>query len=47
MKLEIHPLAADFPPMSEEALAELADDIKANGQLEPIAAVPSKLAALC
>lgn len=36
MKYETHPLAALFPLMSDKDLAELAADIKANGQLEPI-----------
>src|SRR6516225_3575763 len=34
--LEPHPLAALFPELSPEELAELARDIKERGQLEPI-----------
>jgi hypothetical protein len=36
MTLEIHPLCKLFPAMDAERLAELADDIKRNGLLEPI-----------
>jgi ParB-like chromosome segregation protein Spo0J len=32
----VHPFAATFPMLSDEELAELAADIKANGQLHPI-----------
>ena len=35
--LPLHPLAKLFPPMAEEDLAQLVDDIAANGQREPIA----------
>jgi ParB-like chromosome segregation protein Spo0J len=36
--IEIHPLAADFPPMSEDELRELGEDIKKQEQLtSPIA----------
>lgn len=35
-KPEIHPAAAVFPMMDEEALNELARDIKENGQIVPI-----------
>jgi hypothetical protein len=35
-ELEPHPLATLFPPLSEEALAELGRDIALHGQLEPI-----------
>jgi ParB-like chromosome segregation protein Spo0J len=34
--LEVHPLANIFPMLSDEALADLAEDIKANGQRVPI-----------
>lgn len=34
--LPIHPLAEIFPPMSEKALAELAEDIRQNGLRDPI-----------
>jgi hypothetical protein len=34
--LRVHPVAELFPMMSEEELAELAADIKANGQVHPI-----------
>jgi len=33
---EVHPAAAMFPMMSPDELADLADDIKANGLLQPI-----------
>jgi ParB-like chromosome segregation protein Spo0J len=33
---EVHPLAAVFPMLTSDELAELADDIKANGLLHPI-----------
>jgi len=32
----VHPAAAVFPMISDEDLAELAEDIKAHGQLEPV-----------
>jgi hypothetical protein len=32
----VHPLAALFPMMADDELAELADDIKANGLIHPI-----------
>jgi hypothetical protein len=36
--IEIHPLAADFPPMSEDKLGELGEDLKKQEQLtSPIA----------
>lgn len=35
-ELDFHPLANAFPSLGEEALAELARDIEAHGQLEPI-----------
>jgi len=34
--LSIHPLAEIFPPMSDEEIKGLIDDIKANGLREPI-----------
>jgi len=34
--MELHPACALFPPLPEEQLCALADDIKARGQLEPI-----------
>ena len=34
--IPVHPYAATYPMMSGEELQELADDIKANGQHEPI-----------
>jgi hypothetical protein len=36
MNLEPHKLAEKFPLMDPDRLAELADDIKKNGQLQPI-----------
>ncbi len=33
---EIHPVAAMFPMLAADELQELADDIKANGQVQPI-----------
>ncbi|HUY89057.1 MAG TPA: ParB/RepB/Spo0J family partition protein, partial [Pirellulales bacterium] len=35
-ELDFHPLANAFPGLAEEALLELAHDIEAHGQLEPI-----------
>jgi ParB-like chromosome segregation protein Spo0J len=35
-RLQPHPLAALFPELPPEELTELARDIKARGQLEPI-----------
>ena len=34
--LQVHPVAALFPMMTDEELADLAADIKANGQVHPI-----------
>lgn len=34
--IEVHPAAAVFPMLADEELAELAEDIKANGQLHSI-----------
>lgn len=34
--MEIHPLSAMYPMLSDEELADLAADIKQNGQLHPI-----------
>lgn len=36
MKLEDHPLSAIFPLMADDEISALAEDIKANGQREPI-----------
>jgi hypothetical protein len=36
LPLEAHPLAAIFPMMPDEELAELAEDIKVNGLIHPI-----------
>src|ERR1041385_5743384 len=36
MKLEFHPIASLFPMMDDDELAELADDIRDQGQREPI-----------
>jgi disulfide oxidoreductase YuzD len=35
-ELKVHPLIDLFPMMSEEELADLAEDIKANGLIYPI-----------
>lgn len=35
-ELTVHPLAAIFPMLAEDELADLAEDIKANGLREPI-----------
>lgn len=35
-ELKVHPAAAVFPMLSEDELADLAEDIKANGLLHPI-----------
>jgi hypothetical protein len=42
-ELEPHPLAALFPPISEEELAELGRDIALHGQLEPIVLYQGKI----
>jgi hypothetical protein len=42
-QLEPHPLAALFPPISEEELAELGRDIALHGQLEPIVLYQGKI----
>ena len=34
--LPVHPLALKFPPMSEREIDELAEDIRAHGQRDPI-----------
>lgn len=36
LRFDVHPLAAVFPMMTDGELAELAEDIKANGLLHPI-----------
>src|SRR5215813_3069912 len=36
LPLDIHPLAEIFPPMSDEEIKSLIDDIKTNGLREPI-----------
>ena len=41
--LPLHPLAKLFPPMAEEDLAQLVDDIAANGQREPIATLDGQV----
>jgi ParB-like nuclease domain len=41
--LELHPLADLFPPLYPDGLQELADDIKKNGQLEPIVLYQGKI----
>jgi ParB-like chromosome segregation protein Spo0J len=43
IQLEPHPLAALFPPIPEEELAELGRDIALHGQLEPIALYQGKI----
>jgi len=35
-EIEFHPASNEFPLLSEERLAELAEDLQANGQREPI-----------
>jgi hypothetical protein len=35
-EMKVHPAAEVFPMLSEDELSELADDIKANGLLQPI-----------
>ena len=42
-ELEPHLLAALFPPISEEELAELGRDIALHGQLEPIVLYEGKI----
>ena len=37
--LKIHPVAADFPRMSPDEFKALTEDIKANGQRQPIAII--------
>jgi hypothetical protein len=43
IQLEPHPLAALFPPIPEEELAELGRDIALHGQLEPIVLYQGKI----
>jgi ParB-like chromosome segregation protein Spo0J len=42
-KFDQHPLSAAFPPMSKEDLRNLLEDIKVNGQLEPIVVYEGKV----
>ena len=42
-QLEPHPLAALFPPIPEEELAELGRDIALHGQVEPIVLYQGKI----
>lgn len=41
--MEIHEYAKIFPPMSEEEFNELVEDIRQNGQLEPIVVYEGKI----
>lgn len=41
--MEIHEYAKLFPPMSEEEFEELVEDIRQNGQLEPIVVYEDKI----
>jgi hypothetical protein len=41
--LQLHPLANEFPLMDEAELKELADDIKKNGLIDPIAIYENKI----
>ena len=43
LELQPHPLAALFPPIPEEELAELGRDIALHGQLEPIVLYQGKI----
>lgn len=43
MKYELHPACAAWPPMTPDALKELAEDIKANGLREPATLTPEGL----
>src|SRR6266446_3537007 len=40
---QLHPLCGLLPPMSEAELQPLAEDIKTNGQLEPIIVYKGKI----
>src|ERR1700731_405463 len=40
---QLHPLCELLPPMSEAELQALAEDIKTNGQLEPILVYKGKI----
>jgi ParB-like chromosome segregation protein Spo0J len=42
-KLEVHELAADFPPCTDDEAKALANDIKKNGLLEPITLFEEKI----
>jgi hypothetical protein len=41
--LEPHPLSTLFPPLSDQALQALADDIRQNGQREPVLTYEGKV----
>lgn len=41
--MEFHPLSGLFPLMDDVALAALTNDIRANGQIEPIAVLEGKI----
>ena len=43
ISMEIHEYAKIFPPMSEEEFNELVEDIRQNGQLEPIIVYEDKI----
>ena len=43
MKYELHPACAAWPPMSEQELNELEEDIRVNGLREPITLTPDGL----
>ena len=44
--ITVHPLADTFPMMSDGELKELAEDIKKNGQREPVVFAESMASAL-
>ena len=43
MPYKLHPACTAWPPMTEEALAELTEDIRINGLREPITLTPDGL----
>ena len=43
IQLEPHPLAALFPPIPDDELQALADDIRAHGQREPVLTYEGKI----